>query len=490
MISLAGAAEKAAKKPPAKPAKPAVKPQPVPNKAALANARKQWKSILDEADVDLPVLQRRALAENVFGYSKDASLDSASRYVLLQAAADAATASGYIDLFRQIDARLETHYQSDWLAWRVEKLQQIGPPVQWPSRLGRVLDACWETIDQADRARRFDLAQGLLDTVTTWARERNLPELTALAERRNQALQASKAASKDFFAAEKTLQTNPEDAEANLAVARGLMLEKGRWADAMNHLARCGRPERVALAKLENKASLSPAELVTLAEGWQELTPRVSPVLREVILNHVIALYNQARPKLDKPAQAKLNENKARALVGLAALHANDFSQWRIVKAHATRTSQGRFRVRGPGSIVFKHKLPRNFYIAFTINQLDGMRPRLHLGGTGAYIGNEGFSRNYLPHRAKTYRGDKYAYDNGKPVRLAIERIGQNFRWYADGNMIGQGMLKKNPLLTTLNFSAGDSWSPGLTEFWDFEVRESRDAPAPSETPSPFAPRS
>lgn len=83
--------------------------------------------------------------------------------------------------------------------------------------------------------------------------------------------------------------------------------------------------------------------------------------------------------------------------------------------------------------------------------------------------GNEGYSKNLLPHGAKLTGGGEFKYENGRTHLLKFTFSPGRFRVDVDGELAAEGTCKASESIR-LRLRGGDDWSKGTTEFWDFAV--------------------
>ncbi len=157
---------------------------------------------------------------------------------------------------------------------------------------------------------------------------------------------------------------------------------------------------------------------------------------------------------------------------------------WRPSKGKWTQERAGRVEgatrafetdgIRGAGdsSAFFQEKLPADFRLEFTLNVVDGMRPRMFFEG-GLFLGNEGFEKDLFAYGdgISDVRGKKAPYKNGQPVTIRADLWGEDFAFYADGKLFCSGKRRLPKDGTQLLFQGGDWWSQGTCIFAKFSLR-------------------
>ena len=90
----------------------------------------------------------------------------------------------------------------------------------------------------------------------------------------------------------------------------------------------------------------------------------------------------------------------------------------------------------------------------------------------GDFFGNEGFKKTLWLYGAglSNILGQPAYYSNGQELLLKIHFQGDRFRFLAEGVLIAEGSRKSGDKIA-FSLRAGDDWSKGTTDFWDFELR-------------------
>ena len=96
-----------------------------------------------------------------------------------------------------------------------------------------------------------------------------------------------------------TLETNPEDPEANLAVGRWYCFDRGDWQQGLPYLAKSSDERLKALATQEIESPPSePSDQVRLADAWWELAQTAKDQTKDAMLLRAGSWYEQAWPKV------------------------------------------------------------------------------------------------------------------------------------------------------------------------------------------------
>jgi len=130
------------------------------------------------------------------------------------------------------------------------------------------------------------------------------------------------------------------------------------------------------------------------------------------------------------------------------------------------------FRGTGDSAVRFKEALPRDFRLEFTLNVVDGMRPRMHFEGLNLFFGNEGFEKHFFVYGdgARNIQGARIPYSNGRPVVIRVDMWGDDFTFWVDGKLCATGKRSVQENGPQLLFRGGDDWSQGTCVFSKFQI--------------------
>ena len=98
-----------------------------------------------------------------------------------------------------------------------------------------------------------------------------------------------------------TLESNPDDPAANLALGRWYCLDRDDWQTGLPYLAKGGDAELAELANREAAAPESADEQVALGDAWYDLAQRTSSELQRPLLLRAAHWYRTAQPNLTSP---------------------------------------------------------------------------------------------------------------------------------------------------------------------------------------------
>lgn len=296
--------------PPVKPGKP-----PVPSEAEQKEAEQKVRELLkDELAAATTPETNLALIRHLVKLSTEAGNDLVLRYVLLHMAEERACDAGQLALAIQAVDPIANTYDVDGWSLRIAVLD-------------RVIDAAHKsrgTIPFADAEVASAMALGnraatedaypaalqIADTLVTAARRaKNAPLARQLAKWKDEIAKQEKG-----FAAYQKVRAEREadasNAEAALAVGRWLAYEKGRWDEALPHLAAGSDAALAQVAEHDLTGPAEPATQLLLADSWWQQSQRESGPARSAAARRAVHWFDQALPKLT--GLSKLTAEKSR----------------------------------------------------------------------------------------------------------------------------------------------------------------------------------
>lgn len=267
----------------------------VPSDAALAamSATVQEVYKQDIAAAKTPV-NRLALAAKLLRDGVATQDDPVGRFVLLRAAQRMAVADGDLAIALEAIDITAKEYLVDELELRADAVEKGTPSAKTIAQLEVAFRQCYVLSQRALLADRFELADDLCLAAQELAKKTKNAELTKRwTQRRKQVALATQAfaALKDQFA---TLEQQPADPIANLAVGRFRCLQQGDWKRGLAMLA-LGNDDKLApLAARELMSATGPA---ALARDWYELAKTLKDEERSAAEAHSAECYRQALPQ-------------------------------------------------------------------------------------------------------------------------------------------------------------------------------------------------
>jgi serine/threonine protein kinase len=209
-----------------------------------------------------------ALGRFLYVASFKSQKDNTTRYLMLNEARDLAVEAGEAFLFDRVIASLEEQFQVDGDAMRMELLPKLALKTRLPlasrdvAEVGMLLGEKLAAHDQHDQAKK------VFDASLAAARKSKDEPFVKQATERSRRLTSSKQAFDVAAKAQKALETDPTNAEANLALGRYRCFERFDWAAGLPMLARCSDTKLAELAKDSLAAQDDATLALAAADAW------------------------------------------------------------------------------------------------------------------------------------------------------------------------------------------------------------------------------
>ncbi|MBA4016512.1 MAG: hypothetical protein C0483_04935 [Pirellula sp.] len=291
---------------------------PVPDAAAQQKALALVKEVFqaDYAAAKTPE-QKAALAAKLTDQANQTQDDPASRYVLLNEARtlalDGASAealqSALQSLIRNYEVAASTTLVEGWTA--LTKRPRVDP-----STFQLLFNEASIAFDEAVIAAKFDDAKRFGDFALTITRRlSNAAAETKETTQRNAALAVRQKEWPGILAAAEKLSSSPDDAEANLTLARYRALVENDWPHAFPLYAKCGEE---VLAKLATKsigvhgdAAAQSAAQTAMGDEWWNVAQVAKAPQRPELLAAADYWYGLAAPGLSGLQKSRVDKRVA-----------------------------------------------------------------------------------------------------------------------------------------------------------------------------------
>jgi hypothetical protein len=300
--------------------------QPVKKLAVPADAEQEriGKQLDDRYKISRAALRNPDKAQELYRAAANDGNSPGERYMLLTKGAEIAAAAGDLDLSLQGVNTLEAEYEIDALKVKqrlLEKLVNAGRTDQ----VAMAIPAAEQFLDQAIAADRYDVALGFATIASHAAVKSQIVTRKEIEERLSRRrrdihlLEPSYAAAKESQA---TLDKNPADAEANLAVGRWRCLYKGDWAAGLPLLAKGSDEKLKPVAAEELKARTDADRQAQLADAWWELGQKEAGIVRGSFRLHAAEIYRLAAPNLTSALKKAAIEKRLAEIADLKPISA------------------------------------------------------------------------------------------------------------------------------------------------------------------------
>ncbi|HVX60635.1 MAG TPA: hypothetical protein VHC19_08535 [Pirellulales bacterium] len=254
-----------------------VKREPVPDDAALKSAtqalREQMENLRAQANGPDSKLK---LARRLREQAQQSDVNVPLRYVLLHEAFDAAAEAGdYAEAATAI-RRLAERFEAEPTALKAEALTRINEVQESPQQKSALVDAALDLIAEAAEADDYPTAERIAQLAAAAARtlkDRDRNEQVRLRSKELAELAREYDALGDQRA---TLQSDPADPQANLAIGSFQCLYKSDWQGGLKRLARGSDATLKQLAQQDLAAPTDAGSRQNLAAAWRALAAECS----------------------------------------------------------------------------------------------------------------------------------------------------------------------------------------------------------------------
>ncbi|HET6248412.1 MAG TPA: hypothetical protein VFE47_11990 [Tepidisphaeraceae bacterium] len=270
---------------------PAVHRQ-IPDRATRTKMRKLFEEVYAKELKDHTAAARRKLAESLLDEAKKNAEGSPDRFVLLTGAIQSAEEGQSLRICFAAAKILSSEYGTDELATEADATSKTGnmsTPAAFAtvSNIEAALNLADQLVDENDFATAAQVEAVLQRVIGS------VPDADLKSDVRNQIREvaAMREATEKVAPSVAELKQSPDDPAANLAVGSYYCFERGKWAIGLPLLAKSSDPE---LKKLAANELAGAAGADSIADGWYEAAPKLSPADDPKALQHAAALYRTA----------------------------------------------------------------------------------------------------------------------------------------------------------------------------------------------------
>jgi hypothetical protein len=304
-------------------AEEAVKKAPVPSSEAQAKAEKLIKEVYKESYENRDPANLRTLATVLFQEGKEARNDLVARFVLFREASDLAAQAGDIALAFEIVGGMAREYALDPADRKAAVLTAVAHSDKAPDSK-ELTEIILDAVDEAVAGDSYEAAGRLLTLAGEVARKTKSVALISRVEKRSEEVQALHKVHASLRKAAATLQTKPDDPDANLLVGRALCFQKGEWSKGLPMLAKGSDARLKALAQKDLDQQKEPDAQVEVADSWWDLADAEQGAPRVHLRRRASYWYQQALRTLTGEAQTRAESrveaanvvNESRRLTG------------------------------------------------------------------------------------------------------------------------------------------------------------------------------
>lgn len=279
---------------------------PEPEAEAQKEAEKVVRDVYKSDYAKKTPADQRALARKLLENGLATKNDPAARWVLLREARELAAQGGDAATALGAAAEAAKTFDVDGLALKTAALTALARAAHAPEAAAALVSRFLDVVDEAVAADRYDAAAALASKAGTVAKQSQDPALAATVQDRAREVGEQQREYQGVMAAEKTLETRPDDPEAHLAIGRYLCFVKSDWSGGLPMLARAGDPALKAAVDVELARPAETAEQVGAGDAWWEAADKERNALQKArLLGRARHWYEEALPRLSGLAKAK-----------------------------------------------------------------------------------------------------------------------------------------------------------------------------------------
>ena len=307
--------------PPQEPAPtPAVEKSPTveakPKKAAVpsddqqAEVEAKIRQIFEKEFSDAKSVNGKiTLAAKLFKQGTATSDDPVARFVLWRLASRSAARAGELANALEVVDKMQEQYDVDGLELKANLLADAVDTLRTGSSGAQKTVILGESLmNAAIAADNFDLANRLLKLANTAAYKANDVQMKREMQTRTRELNRLKQVFSLIQKAQKALDDNPDNEEANLTIGRWYCLAKGNWEKGLPMLAKGSDPDLAAIAKQDLAAPAAPTAQMELGDAWWSLAEKHLATSKSVVRLRATSWYERCLPGLSGLDKTKVQK--------------------------------------------------------------------------------------------------------------------------------------------------------------------------------------
>lgn len=297
---------------------------PVPDetsqKAVVDMLREIFGRDMDSRDAEV----QTRIAQQLLKQADDPNNDATSRYVALHQAAVFAARSGDAPTAMSALDQMEKQYRAQTAPIRLQVLTHAQRAARAPEEHAQVAQSFANLVFVAIREDDFEVAnQAVRNATSSGSRSRNrdlITQLRQLTPLVRDAEHRFRAVSGAF----ETLESNPDDPQANLAAGRYLCFVKGDWDAGLPHLAKAADKDTAALAQTDLNEPQETESQIAMGDAWFDFAQKQDDeTAKGMILVRAGVYYRKASPQLGGMAKMRVQRRveEIEALISSNLVH-------------------------------------------------------------------------------------------------------------------------------------------------------------------------
>jgi formylglycine-generating enzyme required for sulfatase activity len=267
---------------------------PVPDSSAQKQSEKVIRDLFKEEYSKRAPADQQALAKKLLQQGRDTKDDPAVRYVLFREGMDLAAKSGDVSTALGAAEEIGKLYEVDGLALKTQALTATAGAAKSREAATALAEACLQVAEEAAAADKFREAKVLAGKAEAAARVAKDAALVKRVQKRGDEIEDLEREQRKVKEAEKVLETNPNDPDANLALGRYALL-KGELEKALPMLSRGSEPLLRAAADKELATPTEAKGQAEVGDAWWDVAEKEkSAALKEAFLGRAKENYEKA----------------------------------------------------------------------------------------------------------------------------------------------------------------------------------------------------
>lgn len=307
---------------------PKAKRHPPPSAEAQREAARRVRDVfMPDARGAVTTEAKKSLASQLLRVV-DEERDVATRFYLLQAAANLAAEAGGRDVAIRALTRMATEFEVDQQQLTLDAYERMAEQAP-PESLGPVIDCVMGAAREALDHDRFDKAEALAKQAIVGSRRAKDRDRQGTAVQILTDIRAERKSLERLQPFLDRLEEDPTDQAAAWEVGSQWCFRDGRWQQGLPYLARSSDPGIAAAAKAELQAGNNASAQVVAAQQWQKVMTEMAKGERTAVGQHAVELFMAALPALSGLAKVKVDKSieEIQATLPKSALEAG----WRVI---------------------------------------------------------------------------------------------------------------------------------------------------------------
>ncbi|HEX4132383.1 MAG TPA: protein kinase [Pirellulales bacterium] len=286
--------------------------RPVPNAAQRAQADKLVDDIFGaEIAAAKSADAKTELIDKLLVQAEQTENDPIGQYAMLCRARDMAVEVPSPALCERALRAIAARFEFDAGDELTAALEKMTGKFESIASNRAVAEAALSAADDAAVADRWELAKRDGDAALAAARKTKDAELIKATFARTKEIAIAKQQCEAFETARIALQTNSQDATANLTVGRYLCFVQEKWNEGFPYLAKSADPVLAELAVRSVAASIEPADQVAQGDAWWAAAEKMKGKDRDNLRRAARYWYGMASDSLTGLAKARVEKRLA-----------------------------------------------------------------------------------------------------------------------------------------------------------------------------------